>query len=251
MASGKMKSFSSVGKLLIRAGMISAICAMPPAMAGDLISGAQLKDHVRSVLMARGLESHPVISDTRQFRACEAPLQVTPMFGGYKTVRLTCPDVGGFKIAIRTQIDSFVDDEETETAPNLDREAGFANFVVVTKSLQTGEIIGADDVRLVSRDANPGVGYFRDINDVVGRKAKRAININQIIRTRHLELDYAIQKDQSVIIESKIGPVTVVSAGIAVDDAQLGELVKVKNNSSGLVVEGVAISEKKIRIRAK
>ena len=33
MASGKMKSFSSVGKLFIRAGMISAICMMPPAMA--------------------------------------------------------------------------------------------------------------------------------------------------------------------------------------------------------------------------
>jgi len=251
MASGKMKSFSSVGKLLIRAGMISAICTMPSAMAGDLISGAELKDHVRSILTARGLYSRPVISDNRQFRACETPLQVTPMFGGYKTVRLTCPDVDGFKIAVRTQIDSFVDDEETETAPNLDREAGYANFVVLTKSLQKGEIIGADDVRLVSRDANPGVGYFRDINDVVGRKAKRAVNINQIIRTRHLELDYAIKKDQSVIIESKIGPVTVVSGGIAVDDAQLGELVKVKNDSSGLVVEGVAISEKKIRIRAK
>ena len=246
-----MKSFSSVGKLLIRLGVISAICTIHHAMAGDLISGAQLKDHVRSVLMARGLESHPVISHTRRFRACEAPLQVTPMFGGYKTVRLTCPDVDGFKIAVRTQIDSFVDDEGTEPTPILDREAGFANFVVLTKSLQKGEIIGADDVRLVSSDANPGVGYFRDINDVVGRKAKRAININQIVRTRHLELDYAIQKDQSVIIESIIGPVTVVSAGIAVDDAQLGERVKVKNNSSGLVVEGVAISEKKIRIRAK
>ena len=54
-----------------------------------------------------------------------------------------------------------------------------------------------------------------------------------------------------MIIESKIGPVTVVSAGIAVEYAQLGELVKVKNNSSGQVVQGVAISEKKIRIRAK
>ena len=243
MVSGKMKSFSSVGKLLIRLGVISAICTIHHAMAGDLISGAQLKDHVQSVLMSRGLDSRPVISDTRRFRACEAPLQVTPMFGGYKTVRLACPDVDGFKIAVRTQIDSFVDGA-TETAPNLGREAGFAKFVVLTKSLQTGEIIGADDVRLVSRDSNPGVGYFRDINDVVGRKAKRAININQIVRTRHLELDYAIQKDQSVIIESKIGPVTVVSAGIAVDDAQLGDLVKVKNNSSGLVVEGVAISEK-------
>ncbi len=250
MASGKMKSFSSAGKLLIRAGMISTICIMPPVMAADLISGAQLKDHVRSVLMSRGLDSRPVISDTRRFRACDAPLQVTPMFGGYKTVRLTCPDADGFKIAIRTQIDSFYSGS-VKPVPNLDSEAGFAKFVVLTKSLQTGEIIGADDVRLVSRDANPGVGYFRDINDVVGRKAKRAININQIIRTRHLELDYAIQKDQSVIIESKIGPVTVVSAGIAVDDAQLGELVKIKNSASGLVVEGVAISEKKIRIRAK
>ena len=165
-------------------------------------------------------------------------------------MRLTCPDIDGFKIAIRTQIESFVD-QEIQNEPNLNHEAGFAKFVVLIKSLQKGEIIGTDDVRLVSRDANPGVGYFRDINDVVGRKAKRAININQIIRARHLELDYAIQRDQSVIIESKLGPVTVVSAGIAVDDAQLGELVKVKNNSSGLVVEGVAISRKKIRIRGK
>ena len=250
MLSNKMKSFFSVGKSLIRAGMVSSICATPPAMAGDLITGAELKDHVRSVVMARGLDSRPVISDTRRFRACEALLQVTPMFGGYKTVRLTCPDDDGFNIAIRTQIESLFD-EKNQTQPSLDHEAGFAKFVVLIKSLQKGEIIDADDVRLVSRDANPGVGYFRDINDVVGRKLKRAININQIIRSRHLELDFAIQRDQSVIIESKIGPVTVVSAGISVNDALLGGLVKVKNKSSGLVVEGVAISEKKIRIRAK
>ena len=245
-----MKSIFSAGNLLIQTGLIMAICSMSSAIADNLISGAQLKDHVRSVLMSRGLDSRPVISDTRRFRACETPLRVTPMFGGYRTVRLSCPDVDGFTIAVRTQIDSFVG-SEPKIAPNLGDEAGLAKFVVLTKSLQTGEIIGAGDVRLVSRNANPGVGYFRDINDVVGRKAKRGININQIIRTRHLELDYAIQKDQAVIIESKIGPVTVVSAGIAVDHAQLGELVKVKNNSSGLLVEGVAISEKKIRIQAK
>ena len=71
MVSGKMKSFSSAGKLLIRTGVISAIGMMSPVMAADWISGAQLKDHVRSVLMARGLDSRPVISDTRRFRGCE------------------------------------------------------------------------------------------------------------------------------------------------------------------------------------
>jgi flagella basal body P-ring formation protein FlgA len=165
-------------------------------------------------------------------------------------VRLTCPDADGFKIAIRTQIDRFVADMR-DIPSYKDREATKSKFVVVTKSLQPGEIIGTDDVILIQRDANPGVGYFSDVDDVVGRKAKKAVTVNKIIRTRHLELDYAIQKDQSVIIESQIGPVTVFGAGIAVTNAQLGDRVRAKNKSSGMVVEGVAISEKKIRIRAK
>ena len=238
------------GRALTAVGLILATGAMAPATAGEMVSGSQLKDYVRTVLMSRGLQSAPVISDSRRFRACAAPLEVTPMFGGYKTVNLTCPDADGFKIAVRTQIGRAFADHPDPVVPQTDG-ARFAKFIVLTKSVQRGEIISADDVMLVQRDANPGLGYFHDIDDVVGRKAKRAININQVIRSRHLAFDYAIQKDQSVIIESKIGSVTVASAGIAIADAQLGDRVKVKNNSSGLVVEGVAISAKKIRIKVK
>ena len=245
-----MKFSFLVGRALTAVGLVLAAGGITPATAGETVSGAQLKDHVRTVLMSRGLQSAPVISDNRRFRACTAPLEVTPMFGGFTTVRLTCPDADGFKIAVRTQIGQFFAGQSDPVAPQTNA-ARLAKFVVLTKSMQRGEMISADDVMLVQRDANPGVGYFRDIDDVVGRKAKRAININQIVRSRHLEFDYVIQKDQSVIIESKIGPVTVVSAGIAISDAQLGERVKVKNNSSGLVVEGVAISAKKIRIKTK
>ena len=245
-----MKFFSLVGRSLIILGMLSIISLTPPAIAGDTVSGAQLRDYVHSFLMSRGLNSRPVISDNRRFRACHSPLEITPMFGGYKTVRLTCPDADGFKIAIRTQIDRFVADMR-DTPLSTNRELLGSKFVVLTKSLQSGEIIGIDDVMLIQRDANPGVGYFSNVDDVVGRKAKKALTVNKIIRTRHLELDYAIQKDQSVIIESQIGPVTVFCAGTAVNNAQLGDRVRVKNNSSGMVVEGVVISEKKIRIRAK
>ena len=245
-----MKFSFLVGRALTAVGLVLAAGAMAPATAGEMVSGAQLKDYVRTVLMSRGLQSAPVISDIRQFRSCTAPLEVTPMFGGYKTVNLTCPDTDGFKIAVRTQIGRVFADRPDPLASQTNA-ARLAKFVVLAKSIQRGEIISVDDVILVQRDANPGVGYFRDIDDVVGRKAKRAISINQIIRSRYLEFDYAIQKDQAVIIESKIGPVTVASAGIAIADAQVGELVKVKNKSSGLVVEGVAISEKKIRIKAK
>ena len=245
-----MKFSFLVGRALTSVGLVLAAGVMAPATAGETVSGAQLKDYVRTVLMSRGLQSAPVISDNRRFRSCIAPLEVTPMFGGYKTVNLTCPDADGFKIAVRTQIGQVFDDQSEQVASQMD-VARLAKFVVLTKSVQRGEIISAVDVMLVQRAANPGVGYFYDIDDVVGRRAKRAININQIIRSRHLEFDYAIHKDQAVIIESKIGSVTVVSAGIAIADAQVGELVEVKNKSSGLIVEGVAISAKKIRIKAK
>ena len=245
-----MKFSSLVGRSLIGMGMLSLICLSPSAIADDTVSGAQLRDYVHSFLMSRGLDSRPVISNNRRFRACHSPLEITPMFGGYKTVRLTCPDADGFKIAIRTQIGGFVADVP-DIPSHTNREVARSKFVVVTKSLQPGEIIGIDDVILIQRDANPGVGYFSDVDDVVGRKAKKAVTVNKIIRTRHLELDYAIQKDQSVIIESQIGPVTVFGAGTAVNNAQLGDRVRVKNKSSGMVVEGVVISEKKIRIRAK
>lgn len=242
--------FSSlaVKKLLSAGAMLS--CVTVPVLAGEMISGAQLKNHVYKELLSRGLDSNPIIASSRQFRACAAPLEVKPMFGGYKTVHLTCPDIGGFKIAVRTQIGQ-VHNKQLKSVTSQPNTIKLAEFVVLTKSVQRGEIIDFDDVMLVQRDTNPGVGYFHDIHDVVGRKAKRAININQVIRSRHLEFDYAIRRGESVMIESKIGPVTVVGAGISLADAQLGESVKVKSNSSGLVVEGIAISKKKIRIRAK
>jgi len=245
-----MKSFSLAGRSLMSLGLAAVIMGAMPAGAAEMVTGAELKDHVKSVLSSRGLDSDPMISDNRQFRACDAPFEVAPMFGGYKTVRLSCPDAAGFEIAVRTQIDKNLS-AEMPAQPEPKAKQDLAPVVVLTKSIQRGEIITADALKIVRHDKNPGAGYFRDQNDVIGRRAKRSLSINQTVRSRHLELDYAIQKDQSVIIESKIGPVTVLSAGIAIADAQIGELVKVKNTSSALVVEGIVMSEKKIRIRAK
>ena len=67
-----MKFFSLVGRSLIGVGMLSLICLSPSAIADNTVSGAQLRDHVHSFLMSRGLESRPVISDNRRFRACHS-----------------------------------------------------------------------------------------------------------------------------------------------------------------------------------
>ena len=84
-----------------------------------------------------------------------------------------------------------------------------------------------------------------------GRKLKRALSVNQVLLSRHLEINWAIEKGQKILIQSNAGPVSVVSAGIARNSAQVGELLEAENQMSGTIVEGIVVSNKKIRILTK
>ena len=57
--------------------------------------------------------------------------------------------------------------------------------------------------------------------------------------------------DETITIETQIGGVTVAGSGLALDNAQLGDLLKVLNQSSNVVVEGSVVSEKKVKIITK
>ena len=54
-----------------------------------------------------------------------------------------------------------------------------------------------------------------------------------------------------ITIQSIAGPVTIENSGVARVDAQIGELIKAKNEQSGKIVEGIVVSRKKIRVLTK
>ena len=58
-------------------------------------------------------------------------------------------------------------------------------------------------------------------------------------------------KGQKIIIQSIAGPVTIENSGVARVNAQIGELIKAKNEQSGKIVEGIVVSRKKIRVLTK
>ena len=77
------------------------------------------------------------------------------------------------------------------------------------------------------------------------------MSVNQVILNRHLEIDWDIQKGQKIIIQSTAGPVVVVSSGISMGNAQIGELLEAQNQHSGKLVEGIVVSQKKIKVLTK
>ena len=269
-----MRSFSLVArKSKLFFLMVLTVCGSAytsAAVASDRISGAQIKEKINSFLAAKNLAGEPAISENRLFPACDSEVSVRPMFGGMKTVELFCPDPGGFKIAVRTNAVShggrapLTDDANRNAAKSLSltelKNGSFGEdrlqnagekYLAMARSVQKGQILSRDDVVLKVAKAKNRTGYFAKVTDVVGRRVKKKLSVNQVILSRHLEIDWDIRKGQTIIIQSTSGPVVVVSSGISQANAQVGELLKAQNKHSGKLVEGIVVSRKKIKVLTK
>jgi flagella basal body P-ring formation protein FlgA len=233
-----------------------------PTFANQMVSGADLKKEIHAFLATRSFVGDPAISDARLFPNCLKGIKVKPLFGSIKTVELSCADPGGFKIAIRTNAvklgKQVVSDQET----NMNRlgrkvlsqgvkapERSF--FLVLSRSLQKGEVLSEADIRMKQTRNQNLSGYFTNASDVVGRTLKKTLSVDQVLLSRHLEIDWDIRKGQKIIIQSIAGPVTIENSGVARVDAQIGELIKAENEQSGKIVEGIVVSRKKIRVLTK
>ena len=235
-------------------GLTAAILALgtvivTPSVARETVSGAALKAYINTTLAKKGWRSAPILADNRRFRACSQDIQLAPMFGDYRTVKLTCPDADGFKIVVRTRIDKdVVPIRQTHEGPS---DATNIHVLSLARSVSRGKVLEADDLVMVPVAQGRHVGYFTRLTDVVGRRVKQTLSINQVLLARHLDIFWDIMEDQTVLIETTIGNVTVASAGMALENAQIGQIVRVKNQKSGQHVEGIAVSRKKIRILTK
>jgi flagella basal body P-ring formation protein FlgA len=255
-----MRYFSLVARKSIISFMVTlAVCGSAntfAAVSSDKISGAQMKQRINSFLAAQNLVGKPAISDKRLFPACESDVLVRPMFGGMKTVELFCPDPGGFKIAVRTNVVSddskrFLTGDANQVFDEDRLKSAAEKYLAMARSVQKGQILSHDDVVLREADAKTRTGYFVKVSDVVGRKVKQKLSVNQVILSRHLEIDWDIQKGQKIIIQSTAGPVVVVSSGISMGNAQIGELLEAQNQHSGKLIEGIVVSQKKIKVLTK
>ena len=87
--------------------------------------------------------------------------------------------------------------------------------------------------------------------EIVGKTLKKSINSNRPIYHSNLEKDWLIKKNSSIIIENKIGSITVKDQGIALENADFMDVLKVKNVKSGKIIYGFAENKKKVVLKTK
>ncbi len=107
------------------------------------------------------------------------------------------------------------------------------SVVVLSSSCKQGQILSENSLSKVSVwVGGDKKDYITDYDLCVGRELAKNMQAGDILQTSDIMNPICVKKGDMMWIECKSGPLTITIAGTAVEGGRLGEVIKVKNQSS-------------------
>lgn len=220
--------------LLAGANAVAAEAVQSPEsiqQAARLYLEAQFKDSAERPTIT-------VVAPDQRLRLaqCESPLEAFSPPGqrgvGATSVGVRCPGPTTWTLYVQATV------------------ALYRQVLVTTRPLMRGQPLSGDAVRLEARDVTRLTqGYLTDIKSIDGMLAKRSIPADTVLGPALVQAPIAIRRGEKVVLLAQGGGVEVRMEGRALADAAVGEPVRVRNLSSGRVVEGVVVSPGVVGVR--
>lgn len=258
---------------LFAAAMFTALVAGAAGASTTELNGSDISRLIVDKLASQGLNAVPSIKPDRLFPPCDSKPEIEPMFGGWTTVAVRCATGSGWRFMIRTNLTS-----RPALVPIRDFKPGLGvngpakgqaielavarsematavvdeiEVVALARSVSRNDMIAADDLLMVAISERNALGAFFDPADVIGRRVKIGVGVNQPLMARHLHPDYLVEEGNEVLISSYAGGISVDMVGYALDNGQFGEWIGVENASSGKRVHAKITGEKKVTVITK
>ena len=211
----------------------------------NTITGNEIKALIINYLDNKNINSKPIIKENRVFKKCGHVLNIRPLFNNFKTVIVSCNKPLKWQITIRTNADST---PKIHSKKKINKVSNSIKLITLRNNLKKGEVIQKHDLKFDYKTNSVGNGFFESFDKLVGRKINQNLSKGQVIKIRHLEENFMVSEGQSIIIFSDLYGINVRMQGNALENGHFNELIKVKNISSGKIVQGRVINEKKILI---
>ncbi len=123
------------------------------------------------------------------------------------------------------------------------------DVVVVQNPLNRNQIISEDDVEVISMDmAELPSNYISSLSEVVGKRALRAINPKEILRSDIIELPPLVRKNDIVSIILESGALKISMIGEARESGRSGDRIKVVNLDSKKEIFARVLDSKTVRV---
>ena len=212
------------------------------------ISGEQAAQLVAEAMKTSGVTNAAPTAPIRPFPACDTAPQIRPRNGNWTTAELTCPSPRWTR-SMRTNIPAPQFVSNTPQRRDLSLDIDQTMVVALKRSLQVGETVGPNDIIMVPRATRSATDIFVDPEHVIGRRMRSTLGAEQILHLRHLEPDWLVQSGTPIALQVSVGAISVIAPGEALENGRLGDVVELRNLSSGELVKGIVIGENSVNLR--
>ena len=222
--------------------------------AENKIPGNIIKKAIENTLALNNVNATPVINEKKLFPKCAHGLNVSPMHQNWKTVSVECDGTFPWKIIIRNKfsstqnVSSFDLNKKSQAIVIEKRTIKEVKVAAIKRSIRRGDVITPTDVIEISIPENKATDIFPNFKDLIGRRAKTTIKALTPVYSRQLETNFMIEKDMQIEIIHHSTHISVQMEGIALENGQFGDWIKVKNIKSGRIILAKVVAEKKVNV---
>ena len=207
------------------------------------ISGYEIKSLIEKWLEKQGVQANVNILESLKYPACEPEnIIINDISGNSKLIKVNCIGNNPWQFIVRNKVNKL----KSKT-----KNKQLSNFYALKNFKEKGSIIKEKDLIIIKRKNSQRNLFISEKADIVGKKLKKSVNSNQLLKRSNLEKDWLIKKNSQVTIINNKSFVTIKEDGLAMNDANYMDMIKVKNIKSGKVIVGYAKNEKKVILNTK
>ena len=207
------------------------------------ISGYEIKSLIEKWLEKQGVEANVNILESLRYPACEPEnIIINDISGNSKLIKVNCIGDNPWQFIVRNKVNKLQSNTKNKQ---------LSNFYALKNFKEKGSIIKEKDLIIIKRKNSQRNLFISEKADIVGKKLKKSVNSNQLLKRTNLEKDWLIKKNSQVTIINNKSFVTIKEDGLAMNDANYMDMIKVKNIKSGKVIVGYAKNEKKVILNTK
>ena len=224
--------------------LVSILICQP--LSSEEISGEFIKDSARNWLNNNGVEENISLLSEIKYPKCNK-LVFSTVSLNYSLIKVFCEKPNKWSIILRNKI---LKPKIIKKSQKLNDR--YKNEVIVLKNdLDKGSVVSPDDIKEISVNISINKGIALSKNDVIGKRIKNKILANKPIYLKNLEKNWMIEKNSKVIFENSSEFIKIKVDGIALENGDFNDKIKVKNISSGEILTGFVNNNKKVIFRPK